>query len=194
MSHDESDSAEWLQRLVDGDETVVAEFVTAFQPALERIASDRMSPGLQRRIGADDVFQSVCRTFFRRAHSGQFTLPDRESLWRLLCAITLNKVRLHARFQSARKRGSLRDASDVNAETAATPDHSISPEEAVAFADELAVLIETLGEAEGRLIRLKMEGYSHAEIAEQLNCTERTVGRLLVKIQQSLSRMMTVPD
>lgn len=190
MASEESGSAQWLQQLIVGDEQVVAEFVAAFGPALERIAADRMSPALQRRVGADDVFQSVCRTFFRRVKGGEFALPDRDSLWRLLCAITLNKVRLHARFHSAQKRGSLRD--NVDAEAAATmPSGDITPQEAAEFADEMAHLIESLGEPEGQLVHLKMEGYSHSEIAEQLVCTERTVGRLLVRAQKRLSELMS---
>ena len=190
MSDNDEASESWLEQLVDGDESVVAEFVSAFGPALERIAADRMSPALRRRVGADDVFQSVCRTFFRRAQGGEFSLPDRESLWRLLCAITLNKVRLHARFHSAKKRGALRDGSDLSDAADITPDTQVSPEEAAEFADELSHLIDSLGETEGRLIRLKMEGYSHAEIAEQLTCTERTVGRLLVRTQEKLNELM----
>lgn len=189
MSGEESSNT-WLQQLVSGDDQVVGEFVAAFGPALERIAADKMSPALQRRVGADDVFQSVCRTFFRRAQGGQFTLPDRESLWRLLCAITLNKVRLYARFQGAQKRGSLRDAGNAEA-AAATPSAEISPVEAAEFADEMTHLIESLGETEGKLLKLKIEGYSHAEIAEQLMCTERTVGRLLIRTQHKLTELMS---
>lgn len=186
----EQSSGRWLNRLADGDEQVVAEFVSAFGPALERIAADRMSPALQRRVGADDVFQSVCRTFFRRAQGGEFTLPDRESLWRLLCAITLNKVRLHARFHSAQKRGALRDAGDASELAGTASDGQISPGEAAEFADEMSNLIASLGDTEGRLVQLKMEGYSHAEIADQLHCTERTVGRLLIKVQNKLAGLL----
>ena len=187
--HDSAASLEWLQKLAAGDEYVVSEFVSAFGPALERIAADKMSPALQRRVGADDVFQSVCRTFFRRVQGGLFTLPDRESLWRLLCAITLNKVRLHARFHSTQKRGSLRDGGSPPA--ASIPAVGVSPEEAAEFADEMSHLIESLGETEGKLVKLRMEGYSHAEIAERLMCTERTVGRLLLKTQNRLTGLMS---
>ncbi len=62
--------------------------------------------------------------------------------------------------------------------------------EAVAFADEMSHLIASVGETEGRLLQLKMEGRSHAEIAEELQCTERTVGRLLVKTQKKLAELI----
>lgn len=183
-------SAKWLADLAAGKEQVVSEFVSAFGPALERIAADRMSPALQRRVGADDVFQSVCRTFFRRVQTGKFSLPDRDSLWRLLCAITLNKVRLHARFHSADKRRASLETDNRQSSLENVVNASVSPEEAAEFADELTHLIASLGETEGRLVQLKMEGISHAEIAEQLCCTERTVGRLLVKVQGQLKNLL----
>ena len=186
MSDNQEDSQDWLRQLAEGDDLAAQQFVTAFGPALQKIAVDKMTPALIQRMGPDDVFESVCRTFFRRAQDGQFSLPDRESLWRLLCAITLNKVRLHAKFHAAQKPGSLRSA--VLDDQAKAP--VISVEEAVKFADELSRLLESLGETEGELVRLKLEGYSHAEIAEQLNCTERTVGRLLVRARAVLDAQL----
>ncbi len=190
MAGSDSESSQWLQNLVAGDEQAVGEFVSAFGPALERIAADKMSPALQRRVGADVIFQSVCRTFFRRAQGGQFSLPDRDSLWRLLCAITLNKVRLHARFHAAQKRGALRDAGEAASPEAVNAVTTVTPEEAAEFADELAHLVQSLGETEGRLLTLKMEGYSHADIANELTCTERTVGRLLLQVQSRLKELI----
>jgi len=190
QTDDESDI--WLRNLAAGDESAVGEFLAAYGPALERIAADRMSPALQRRVGADDVFQSVCRTFFRRARSGSFTLPDRESLWRLLCAITLNKVRKQARRYGARKRGALGDCTvDDTTDSPVIGDSTgVSHEEAVEFADHLAHLIRSLGETEGKLLELKMQGHSHEEIAAKLNCSERTVGRILIRVQNDLQKML----
>lgn len=189
-------SVRWLQKLAAGDDRVVAEFLEAYGPPLERIAGDRMSPALARRVGTDDVLQSVCRTFFRRAQSGEFTLPDRDSLWRLLCAITLNKVRRQARVHGAVRRGGLRDTVGEAGDRAAgqAPSREVPPDQALVFADQLAFLIESLGETEGRLLQLKMDGHSHAEIAERLNCTERTVGRLLVRCQQRLKELLPSED
>ena len=64
MTDESTTNSQWLIRLVDGDSEAVGEFLTAFGPALQKIAADRMSPALQQRVGPDDVFQSVCRTFF----------------------------------------------------------------------------------------------------------------------------------
>jgi len=187
MSADFEPDENWLNDLVHGRGTAAEDFVAAFGPALEKIAARNMTPALQQRVGADDVFQSVCRTFFRRAAEGQFAVPDRDSLWRLLCAITLNKVKMQARFHSAQRRGRLESASLENEDARQS---GVSVEQAVEFADEFARLLESLPDAEGRVIRLKLDGHSHSEIAAQLQCTERTVGRLLVKARVGLASML----
>lgn|GEM_PF-3768995 len=53
--------------------------------------------GLRRRVGSDDIVQSVFKTFFRRMAHGQFDVPDADALWRLMCSITLTKARRAAR-------------------------------------------------------------------------------------------------
>lgn len=187
MSDEFQPGKEWLDDLIHGRGDAAEEFVQAFGPALQKIAASNMTPALQRRVGADDVFQSVCRTFFRRAQEGEFTVPDRESLWRLLCAITLNKVRMTARFHNAQKRGSLEPAAFSNDSAI---QRGVTVEDAVEFADEFGRILASLGSSEAEVLRLKLDGFSHAEIAEKLQCTERTVGRLLVKARTVLAEMM----
>ncbi|MCR9198546.1 MAG: sigma-70 family RNA polymerase sigma factor [Planctomycetaceae bacterium] len=187
MSADFELDENWLNDLVQGRGTAAEDFVAAFGPGLEKIAASNMTPALQQRVGADDVFQSVCRTFLRRAAQGQFAVPDRDSLWRLLCAITLNKVRMQARFHSAQRRGRM-ESTPLEAGDARQT--GVTAEQAVEFADEFAKLLESLPEAEGRIIRLKLDGHSHTEIATKLQCTERTVGRLLVKARAALASML----
>ena len=68
------------------------EFWERFGAALERLADRHLAGGMRRRLGPEDVVQSACRSFFRRARLGQFQMEDSGALWRILCAITLTKV------------------------------------------------------------------------------------------------------
>jgi len=95
---DDPMSREWIAKLVQGDPQVTAEFWELYGDRLVRVAERHLGARLQRREGPDDVVQSVCRTFWRRAQKGMFELADSDSLWRLLCAITVTKVRQKARF------------------------------------------------------------------------------------------------
>jgi RNA polymerase sigma factor (sigma-70 family) len=195
MSNDVNDSVLWVRQLVSGDEQVMQQFWQEYAPCLERLAHSRMTPALQRRVGAEDVVQSVCRTFLRRAQLGEFKLEASESLWRLLCAITLTKVRQHARFHFRQKRGLDREfsvGSDASDTSAGRPEpaarESVSPADALAFADQMSFLLGKLNDEERKIVEGKLEGQTHEQIAAQLQCSGRTVRRLLERIEQRWSR------
>ncbi|MCA9012203.1 MAG: hypothetical protein KDB01_20765 [Planctomycetaceae bacterium] len=190
MANSENDSALWIRELLAGDEEVVQEFWTAYAPALERIAKSRMNPALQQRLGPEDVLQSVCRTFIRRGRKGEYQLDNSEELWRLLCAITLTKVRQHARFHLRKRRGINREVSlgdDRAGGSAGMSDRAIAPgptpAEAAEFADQVDHLFAGLDEEEKQLVQYRLEGLDGPTIASRMGCSERTVRRLLERVR-----------
>ena len=102
---DDSDWDAMIGGLRRGDDAALAGFCERYASALARLAEGNISPALRRRFSGETVAQSACCSFLMRAREGRFEIPDSESLWRLLCAITLRKVREKARFHSRRKRG-----------------------------------------------------------------------------------------
>ena len=59
-----------------------------------------------------------------------------------------------------------------------------TPEEASEVADECRRLLDLLDEPELRQIALwKVEGYTHEEIAERLDCVPRTIERKVSRIR-----------
>ncbi len=184
------------QRLIDGlrsgDQRVIQEFCRLYAGPLEGLADQRLASRLRRRVGPEDVVQSVCRTFLRRMRAGEFTLPDSESLWRLLCSITLVKIREQARLHQRQKRDVGREVplgtftSGSEEPHAALEASAPSPEEAAEFADQFELLISSLDNEESRLVHLKLEQYTNDEVAAQLGCSERTVRRILKRVQERL--------
>lgn len=190
MESSENDSALWIRELLAGNEDVVQEFWEAYAPALERIAKSRMNPALQQRLGPEDVLQSVCRTFIRRGRKGEYQLGNSEELWRLLCAITLTKVRQHARFHLRKRRGMNREVSLEGERadgSAGLPDRAAAPgptpAEAAEFADQVDHLFAGLDEEEKQLVQLRLEGLDGPSIAAKMRCSERTVRRLLERVR-----------
>jgi len=174
-----------IKGLRSGDSVVLSDFFHRYHPALERIAASNINPGVRRRVGAETIALSVCRTFLRRARDDQFDLADDDSLWRLLCAITLTKVREKTRYHLRQKRGLDREA-DLDAHDkeplAATP----TPEEAAAFADEFQHLVASLEEEERRMLELRLQEKTHEQIAADVGCSERTVRRVLAGLRARL--------
>lgn len=183
-----------IQGLRDGDGQVLQSFCARYGQRLHRIAEAHMPARLQRRVGPEDIAQSACRTFLRRARDGQFRLQDSEQLWSLLCAITLTKLREQARFHLRKKRGLDKEVELGAAESSASasafhpaaPDPS--PAEAAAFAVELQHVLEALEDEERQIVELKLQEYTNDEIAERLGCSERTVRRIVKTVQSKLTR------
>src|SRR5262245_53695253 len=181
----------WLTALVDGEEAAVAEFWREYGGRLNRLADRHLSPQLQRRVGSDDVIQSVCRTFFRRAREGQFKLPDAEALWRLLCVITLTKCRLVARFHLRGRRTLDREQPlDGRPGETAGPAEAVAaqlpPDQSAEMGDELARLLAALDPEEQQVVDLKLQEHTNGEIAQKTGCSERTVRRIVQRVQSRL--------
>jgi RNA polymerase sigma factor (sigma-70 family) len=196
------DEAHWqllIEGLRSGDSQAVRRFCDEYGAQLHRVAEKHLPGAIRRRVGAEDVVQSVCRTFFRRAGGGEFQLADSESLWRLLCAITLTKVREQTRFHLRQKRG-------IDQEVPAAPfsgqdsapgyvpvDRRPNPAAAAEFADQFQQVIATLDDEERQVVDLKLQECTNEEVAERMQCSERTVRRILKRAQARLGRAFEVP-
>lgn len=182
----------WVRRLADGENEVVNEFWGQYGDRLQGLAAKFLTSKLYRREGPEDVVQSVCRTFLRRAKAGQFDLADRDSLWRLLCAITVAKVREKARYHGRQKRSFEQERPLDGSRIGAVPVEASepTPAEAAEFADELQGLLDTMDDEEREVVLLRIEDYTYPEIAEKLGRSKRTVRRILKRIQSRLERML----
>lgn len=184
----------FLRGLREGDSAACEAFWSRYGAALEGIAARQLSARLKQRVGPDDIVQSVCRTFFRRMAGGQFDVPDADALWRLMCSITITKARRAARDHRRLKRGMQQEMrlGDPGGTTGAPePAADVEgPESGLELADQLDALIRGLGDEECQVLDLKMNNMDNEQIAAQLGCSERTVRRLVNKIQTRWHAMM----
>jgi RNA polymerase sigma factor (sigma-70 family) len=194
----EADEEHWQQMIAGlraGDSLVLGEFCRHYGELLHGLAERHLPKALQRRVGPEDVVQSVCRTFLMRAQRGEFQLADSDGLWGLLCAITLTKVREQTRFHLRQRRGLDREqplttgesASDAGPQPVA---RDTSPSSAAEFADQFQQLIAGLDEEERQVVDLKLQECTNDEIAARLGCSERTVRRLVKRVQARLGRAL----
>lgn len=195
-----SDWDQLIAGLRDGDHVACAEFCNQYGVMLERVAAKQLSHRLVRRIGPEDVVQSAYRTFFRRVAEGQFDLPDNDSLWNLMCAITLQKARRVARDQGRQKRSFNQEQyfdprqSNPNLGEDRLEGKSTTPLDEAMVADQLFSLLDSLGDEECQVLDLKLQQFTNDEIADRLACSERTVRRLTKKIQSKWNQMFDESD
>jgi len=184
------DDTDLINGLRNGNEGAMSAFVVRYRPALERIAGGAIGPGMQARITPDSVAQSVCRTFLRRMNDNPYVLQDADTLWSLLCAIALTKVRERSRFHLREKRSLAREVPLESARGVADP--GTGPEEAVAFQDALEQTFAAMDEEERRILVLRLQGETQEAIAADAGCSERTVRRLLTTLEERLRRDLDV--
>src|SRR5262245_9595443 len=85
--------AEFLRRVRAGDERAAVELVRRYEPALRLEIRVRLrDPKLRRLLEPEDLCQSVLKSFFVRAASGQYDLEGPAELLALLRAMARNKV------------------------------------------------------------------------------------------------------
>jgi RNA polymerase sigma-70 factor, ECF subfamily len=197
-----ADNQEQEQTLIAGlragDRECVRWFCDRYGKLLHQLA-DRHLPGpLRRRLGPEDVVQSVCRTFFRRAQAGEFKFADSANLWALLCALTLAKVQEQIRFHRRKKRGIGRevfptyDSSSKVAGAVEPVCAQPTPAEAAEFADQFRQVLAYLDDEERRLVDLKLQDCTNLDVADRLGCSERTVRRILKRVQARLEHALPV--
>jgi len=180
-----ADSADLLALLHSGDEEAARAIFEQYAERLTRLARSRLSASLAARVDAEDIVQSAWRSFFTAARAGQFQVEHGGDLWRLLVEVTLHKLyrqaaRHQAQLRSVRREQALGDSA---AAAAVEP----TPAEAAAAADELDAVMRQLPPRGRQALALRLEGYEHAEIAEQLGCHERTVRRDLAEARRVLT-------
>lgn len=100
-----------VRRFRAGEQDAATELYLRYADRLEKLARSETGRDLGMRLDAEDVVQSVFRTFFRRAAAGQYELPAGEELWRLILVIALNKIRQLGIHHRAAKRDATRTKS-----------------------------------------------------------------------------------
>jgi RNA polymerase sigma-70 factor (ECF subfamily) len=175
-----------LRRYKSGDEAAATDLFLRYAPRLRALAREYCGPNYAGRFDADDVVQSVFRVFFHGARRRSYEVPPGGELWGLLMVLALNKIRNLVGHHRAGKR--------AVQQTLPLPDPDRHP--ALATDDSAAALLRLvmdeqlagLPESNRAMIRLRVEGYGVAEIAQATGRSRRTVERVLQEFRARLSR------
>jgi DNA-directed RNA polymerase specialized sigma24 family protein len=188
----------WIEGLKAGQETAAAKLWAQFYSRLIALACKKLRDLPRRAADEEDVVVSAFESFFRRAQAGQFPrLHDRHDLWQLLVTITERKALNQVRNVTREKRGgglvrgesafwnseASADGAGINQVIGPEP----TPEFAAAMTDGLYHLLELLDGDLRRIALLKLEGYTHPEIAALMRCSVPTVERRLRLIRKMWS-------
>jgi RNA polymerase sigma-70 factor, ECF subfamily len=173
-----------LGRFRAGDRDAALHLYYRYADRLFRIAIKNTSSELSTHFDPEDIVQSVFRTFFRRATSGQYEAPEGDELWKLLLVMALNKVRTRSAYHRASKRD-IRKTQSLVEETNVSLDHNAEEAKRIL---EMSVdeMIQKQPESHREIIRLRIDGMDVQAIANHQHRSKRTVERVLQSFRTQL--------
>ncbi len=186
----------WIDELRQADEVAAHKVWAHFAARLHQLARKRMRAKTKRVYDEEDVVQSMFHSVCRGLAEGRFPdLQDRDSLWRLMLVITGQKISNRHRFDQQKRRDVRRNLTDSifsESQTDLGPrlgteliSREPTPEFVAEFQETSDRLFDALEETDlQEIAMLRMEGYKDTEIADRLDCSQRTVQRRLTMIRQ----------
>jgi len=177
------------------DNSLAKELLDRYVARLIVLARKQLSNQVARRVDPEDVVQSAMRSFFRRAHHGQYQWDGERELWNLLAKITVRKVTTNERRHRAQCR-------DVHAEAPSTfcsggplletidrfPSREPDPQEASAALEDFRLVMSSLPPLYRRILDLRLQGHAPDRVAALAHCSERTVFRACERCRESLEK------
>ena len=174
-----------LNRFRLGDEDAALQLYYRYAERLFRLARKETPAELASRFDPEDIVQSVFRTFFRRAATGQYEAPDGDELWKLLLVMALNKVRSRGSFHRSIKRD-IRRTQSLDAGPGDQIDRGAQEEAKSILCLSLEEVILKQPEGHRGIIRLRIDGYDVQTIADRERRSKRTVERVLQSFRNEL--------
>jgi RNA polymerase sigma-70 factor (ECF subfamily) len=184
----------WAARLRSGDGEAARQLVRQFTHSLIALARRRLPGRLQRKVDAEDVVQSVYRSFFRRLDRGRIELRDWSSLRHLLATMTkckcINQVN---HFAAEGHKAELEVPLPLTTEEG-DPGPTLAsrlpaPDQAAELAETVEYLLRGFEDWQREVVVLYRERYTIPEISERVRYSERAVHRTLERVRMRLKQL-----
>jgi DNA-directed RNA polymerase specialized sigma24 family protein len=172
---------ELIRRVRSWDQEAAAELVRRYEPAIRRAVRFRLADArLGNVLDSTDVCQSVLRSFFVRAASGQYCLETPEQVLGLLTAMARNKLTSQARKQRSLRRDNRRASTIAEGGSwlVATGD---SPSAALVVLDLQQEVRRRLAPDEWQLLELKNQGHDWPTIAARVGGSAESLRKKLAR-------------
>ena len=164
--------ADFIRRVRAGDELAAEELLRKFEPIVRRELRLNMTDRrMGRSVDSMDICQSIWSSFFLRAATGQFDLDTPNHLVKLLMSMVKHKLASQARLQHRQKRDVNRTEPDGSRVGDLSDQHQDTPSAIVSGQELLIVMEGKLSSEERQIAELRKQGFSWAEVADQLGGT-----------------------
>jgi RNA polymerase sigma factor (sigma-70 family) len=198
MSDEPNSFSALLDRVAQGDEGAAQELVEHYREPLIRVIRRRLRsyPKLRRLFDSIDFLQDTWRVILEHPEKlrdfGTFN-----ELMRHLASMANHRVQ-HARrhYLDAQKRNLRRDCSlsdpDIASVALTQSDPQRDPGARAAFYDLWVRWLRSLSKPQRIVALLLRNGSTHSEIAEQMDCSVRTIERMVTELRAKASPEMSL--
>lgn len=180
--------AELLSRARQHDAEAMNELCRQYQPRLQVVARVLLGPALRPILDSMDLVQSVHRSLLVGLRAEKFDISTPENL--LALSLTLLRRKIARHWRRARRQERLHSgASSMDllptllAEIATT---EMGPADAAQYHDLVGHLCQHLSVSERQIIALRLDGYTTAEIAHELDINHITLRVRMTRLRERL--------
>jgi RNA polymerase sigma-70 factor (ECF subfamily) len=187
MADNANEFHDLMRRLQDGSEDAARELLDRYSDHILRIVRRRLNRKLRAKFDSVDFVQAVWASFFADAPRKQaFDHP--QALLAFLVTLAQNKVidAVRQRFRTQKYNVNREQALDgsVAGAAAGLAGREPSPSQVAVANDEWHRLLAELPARYQRMLVLLREGYTQKDIARELGVNEKTIRRLLDKLDE----------
>ncbi len=177
-----------LSKLSQGDTDAAASVFRTYEPILRMVVRRQLSDRLRSKFDSLDIVQSIWVDFLRGFHDSGWRFENAAHLKAFLVTMTRNRFvdRLRQHRHALEHQQAL-----SNADMAQTPEPS--PIDVVAAGELWEKMVQLCPPAHRRLLELKRQGLSLAEIAEQTGLHPSSVRRILYDLARRLAEDQQAP-
>jgi RNA polymerase sigma factor (sigma-70 family) len=194
MPETETDFAALLARARQGESGALAELTRRYEPEVRLVAHVQLGPALRPHLDSMDLVQSVHRSLMLGLRAGKFDVGSSDQLVALALTLVRRKVARKWRHLRRQQRLSSGPAGgDLERTLASLAASGAEPAEAAQIDDALRHVCAGMDETERRVIELRLEGRSTAEVARELGLDADVLRVRLSRLRQRL-RSCRVPE
>jgi RNA polymerase sigma-70 factor (ECF subfamily) len=185
-----------MQRAAQGDVDAQERLCRQYEPKVRIVARVLLGPALRTHFDSLDLVQSVHRSLLVGMRNQKYDVSSPDKLIALATTIVRRKVA--RKWRRARRQVRI-DGRESNADGLAHTLSSISgtesdPAQVAAFNDQLERLCANLSDAEKRMLELRLEGFTSAEVARELGLHPVAIRVRWTRLRQRLEAAGVLTD
>jgi RNA polymerase sigma factor (sigma-70 family) len=174
-----------LQNMKQGDRDAVEQLWERYFDRLVSLARSKLLGVPRQMADEEDVALSAMKSFCRAVEENRFPkLENSGDLWQILVMLTRNKAANLREYHTSQKRNASLEVHDAEGFFDLLQGEEPDPQFVVELKDQFQSLLDGLPDSQLQKIAiLKMEGYTHTEIAEKLGVALITIDRRVKRIR-----------